>query len=92
MIVVHVRYLGKIADIAGKKEETLRLSGTSLKDLIGLLVETYGERMKNILLDADGKLSENIIILVNHRPIGGNINTKLNNSSRISILPFVSGG
>ncbi len=93
MGTIRLRYLGHISDITGKKEEKLDFRGATLLELLHDLCVRYGEKLEKILFDpATGSLRENIIILVNQRPIGDKLDIAIHGNSTVSILPFVSGG
>ena len=92
MVTVTIRYFGKVADIVGKKSEIVGFDGSTVRDLIAFLCGKYGERMMRVLVDSDDSLREDVIILVDQKPIGGDVDTPLFDRSVVSILPFVSGG
>ena len=48
--------------------------------------------MKAIIDENTHTLRKDIIILVDQKPIGDNLELRLSEGSKISILPFVSGG
>jgi len=94
MLSVRVRYLGRFREITGKREEVVLFDGGTLMDLLDFLVSVYGERFFVAVFDKKdgGSLREDIIILVDQKPVGGNVFVSLGDNSVVSILPFVSGG
>jgi len=92
MVTVTIRYFGKVADTTGKKTEVVRFDGRTVRDLIVFLCEKYREKMSRLLVDSNNSLREDVIILVDQKPIGGDIDMPIFDGSVVSILPFVSGG
>lgn len=94
MLSVRVRYLGRFRDITGKCEEVVLFDGGTLMDLLGFLVSVYGKRFSVAVFDKKNgrSLREDIIILVDQKPVGDNVFVSLRDNSVVSILPFVSGG
>ncbi len=93
MVRVRVRYFGRLVDIVGKKEEIVEVKGGTVRELIETLGDLYGDEIVRAIIDVDARsLREDIIILVNQKPIGGNLESQLSEDSKVSILPFVSGG
>ncbi|MCR8433741.1 MAG: MoaD family protein [Crenarchaeota archaeon] len=88
---VKVRYLGKVRSVTEKLEETVNVNGKTIKELLERLCEIYGDKFKKMILP-DNKLAEDIIILVNGKSIGENLDFELNDGDICSLLPFVSGG
>jgi len=92
-IEVTIRYFGRIAELTGKREEHIKVSAATVRELIEKLSEMYGEKLfASIMKSREGGLREDIIILVNQKPIGGKLDTNLADGAVVSILPFVSGG
>jgi len=93
MVKVRVRYFGRLVDITGKKEEIVEVEGKTVKELIETLRRIYGDRIVKAIIDKNTQsLREDVIILVDQKPIGDNLESQLLENSKVSILPFVSGG
>mgnify|MGYP000406753067 CR=1 FL=1 len=89
---VRVKYFGKVRSSTGKSEEEIDFSGNTINDLLKYLSEIYGQKFSKQIFAKDGKLANDIIILLNHKSVGDNLNIQLSDGDTISILPFVSGG
>lgn len=79
----------------GARELTLKLKeGATIKDLIQILIERYGDKVESVLIGPNGKLNPIITILVNGLQIDffNGINTTLADGDTVSFIPPVGGG
>ena len=88
---IKVKYFGKIRTVTNKISEVINLPGEKVYDLLNLLTQIYGDKFRRIIF-RDNKLASDIIILINGKSIGDNLQQKIADGDIISILPFVSGG
>jgi molybdopterin synthase sulfur carrier subunit len=93
---VKVRTILDIKKILGRGETDVTVkNGSTVKDLLGLMVETYGEPLAGKLFNSEGDLFPYIRIMVNGRDIAfleNKMETALQNGDEILILPPVGGG
>lgn len=92
---VEVRYYALLRELAGKRSEKVILpEGSSVRDLIELLVKRYGEGFERYIYDGEKRLRGYLSYMVN----GVNINsldgleTRLRDGDILSLLPPVGGG
>jgi len=95
MMVVRVRSFFDLKRAMGSGEVLLRLKeGASVKDLIQVLVERYGEKLKDFLFKEGEKVNTSISIYVNGRLIDflDGLETKLSDGDVVSLMPPAGGG
>lgn len=90
-MLVKVRYLGKIRSVTNKLEEIINFDGRTVRALLEKLRDIYGDKFQKMVLP-DGELADDIIVLVNGKSIGENLDFELKDGDVCSLLPFVSGG
>jgi len=92
---VKVRYFAYLRQLTNEvKEEEISLpDDATIRDLLNVLVEKYGEKLEKVLFESSQRktLSENIIVLINGQSVN-DLGTKLKNGDIVSIMPFLSGG
>ncbi|MEM4576449.1 MAG: MoaD family protein [Candidatus Nezhaarchaeales archaeon] len=95
MITVKVRPLFNLKRIIGSSELTLKLKeGSTIRDLIYVLVERYGDELEKLLLKGGDEGKRNIAIFVNGRLIDfidGDA-TRLSDGDVVSMIPPAGGG
>lgn len=95
MVNVRVRTLFNLKEVIGVREITLAVDeGSTVKDLMRLLLEKYGSRLKERIVDSSGTIYPHLTILINGREISflGGMETRLTEGDVISILPPAGGG
>lgn len=87
-----VKFFAYIRDYTRTKETVIKECET-VEELLQKLCSMYGKSFEKRVF-TEGKLSSEIIILVNGRHINhsGGIHTKLKDEDEISIFPVVAGG
>lgn len=92
---VEVRYYAILRELAGKRFERVVLpNGSSVRDVIDLLVKRYGEEFERYIYDSEKRLRGYLSYMLN----GVNINslkgfeTPLRDGDILSLLPPVGGG
>ncbi|MFX1280452.1 MAG: MoaD/ThiS family protein [Promethearchaeota archaeon] len=94
-MIVEVLYFAEFKDITGKEKEKFELSSNHLKDLISLLIQKYGDKLRNIILDKNSQFIHNLIstIINNHAILERNpLYINLKDGDSIAFLMPVSGG
>jgi len=93
---ITVRYLGYLAEIAGRREETLSVEpAISIANLLNLLAQRKGHLFQQTVYDLkEKKVKSNILVLVNSFTIDqlGGMETKLKRNDLVLITPTISGG
>lgn len=81
-----------VALTRGEKE--VEVSASTLKDALAQLVEKYGEKFKDRVLDQAGNPRRLLNIYVNGKNVRHlqGLETALNDGDEVSVLPAVSGG
>ncbi|MBS7653122.1 MAG: ubiquitin-like small modifier protein 1 [Candidatus Bathyarchaeia archaeon] len=92
---VEVRYYAILRELAGKRFEKVALpEGSSVRDVIDLLVKRYGEGFERYIYDNEKRLRSYLSYMLN----GININslkgfeTPLRDGDILSLLPPIGGG
>ena len=74
-MTVTMLYITNIKEVTGKREEKVRLEGSTLGDLINLLIAKYGPRFRELALSPDGQeVGDEIALLINgqsYHTLGG---------------------
>ena len=88
-----IKLLRPFSDAVGKSEIELDFTGSTLKNLLKLLVDEYPKLKKEFYTKTD-ELTEYICMFVNDKPISAlnGINTELKNGDEILFFIPVSGG
>lgn len=94
---LRIQYLGSIRGIVGKSSEGLVLTkDITVGQLINSLSERYGESFRYFILNADEKLRNTVIILLDGVDINqmGGLDTSLKGYSEVKlvIMGLVGGG
>lgn len=86
-----VKFLPPFNKITGI--DSLDVDTKDIRDLSNKLIAAFGNKI-DLILDAQGQLSQSIIVLVNRRnahTLNG-ADTVLNGDSEVIILPYIYGG
>jgi molybdopterin synthase sulfur carrier subunit len=92
---ITVKYFTILREAVGKKEEELEFShGTTLKEVLKHLSETYGKAFKEYVYDERGRVRGHLEFLIDGKSITTmkGFETKLNDRDKIAIIPPVGGG
>ena len=96
MIQVKVHTILNLKKILGRGDIDLTMKkGSTVKDVLITMVETYGEPLNAQLFDSGGDLFPYIRLMVNGRDIAfleNKMETALQEGDEILILPPVGGG
>jgi MoaD family protein len=90
-----VKYLALAREIAGAREEFIETGNTStVSDLLRMLAEKHGPRMRGYLFDQAGKPRTHLQFFLNDKSIHliNGLETALRDDSTLAIVPPVSGG
>ncbi len=88
-----VKYYANLRQIAGMKEDSINSDEMTVGQVVDLLCEKYGESFQKLMLD-DGKLRNNVIILINGNNVifGKGIKEEIKSGDSVDIFPPVAGG
>ncbi|OGD45422.1 hypothetical protein A3K69_02110 [Candidatus Bathyarchaeota archaeon RBG_16_57_9] len=91
MVNVNVSLVGVLARAA---ENSTKVEAETLGQVLGALIQKYGESFGERILDDGGSLRRFINIYVDGRDYRflGKLDAKLSEGSEVSIIPAVSGG
>lgn len=94
---VMVEYLGYIKQVLNAEQtEPLTLQDKAkIRDLLVLLAEKHGEPFRKAIYDpGDAEIKPHHILAINGIILNqqDNLDTKLQNGDRISVMPVVTGG
>lgn len=94
---VKVEFLGHIKNILeSRREEDVEVEeGSSVRDLLALLIDKYGESFEAAVYEVGSKdIKSNFIATVNGYLLNqlNGVETKLENGDHVVLMPIVSGG
>ncbi|MEW6623353.1 MAG: MoaD/ThiS family protein [Bacillota bacterium] len=93
MFKVTVRYFNLIGDSLGKKSEVISLEEHStFQDLVKALLEMYGDKLRELLLDEDGSLLPHIRVFINDGIMNPQLGEALKEGDEVSFFVAVVGG
>lgn len=91
---IKVKYFNMLREFVGVKEEYYTFS--SIPTIQALLEETcsqHQEKLKDKLLDTEGKMKPAILIFLNSQIVNHNeLNQNLSDNDEIYLFPVISGG
>lgn len=90
---IKIKLLKPFSDAVGKTELELDFKGSTIEDLLKLLVDRY-PKLKEEFYTKSGELTEYVCVFVNDKPISAlnEINTELKNGDEILFFIPISGG
>jgi len=92
---IEVRFYAYLKEITGKHSETIILKeGAKINDVLKLIIDKYGERMRRYVLNDAGQLRSNITIAINGQKLdrGSAENYTLKDGDILVIIPPIAGG
>ncbi len=87
-----IRYVGLIRNTLSKQEETVEIKGgATLRDLLALLTERYGDDFRTLVFGADGRLRSTTNLLLDGADAAeaGGLDASLEGVAKLSILALV---
>lgn len=95
-LTVKVKFMGDLRTIVSKRETTLDLPrGSTVKDLLALLSQNYGEVFSSRVLNSMGKLEHYVLVFLNGKNIKEleGLETALGEGEvEFMMLPMFEGG
>ena len=96
MLRVKVKFFGPFREISNVKELEITVAeGSTVKDILNLLTEKYGEEMKHTLFDPQtNEVRDSFQLLLNGRNIYGlrGLDTCMEDDNVLTMFPPVAGG
>ena len=92
---VQVSFLAELRSITGRKStETMVEEGATVRTLLSILSEEFGENFRTAVFDSEGELRRNIIIRHNGENIAvkNGLETLVEKEDVIAIMSAVAGG
>lgn len=92
---VQVRYYAMARNAAGKRYEDVTLpEGSTILDLVNVLMELYGPAFKGLVYDDGGRLLDYLMFSVNDVDIMGleGFDTTLRDGDHVRVMPPIGGG
>ena len=92
---VEVKYYAMIREATGRRVETIEVpEGSSVDDLLGLLVGMYKEGLSNFIYDEEKKVRDYLSFMLNGLNVYSlkGMSTLLRDGDIFAILPPVGGG
>ena len=93
---VNVQFFAAVRELVGLREETLELpNGSTVKNLLDLLVERHGQSLRNYIYDhKSDELRRSLQVLVGDKPTSAlnGLSTELTDGCVLAIIPPVGGG
>ena len=93
---VNVQFFAAVRELVGLREETLELpNGSTVKNLLDLLVERHGQSLRNYIYDPKSdELRRSLQVLVGDKPTSAlnGLSTELTDGCVLAIIPPVGGG
>lgn len=92
---VEVKYYAMIREATGRRMETIEVpEGSSVDDLLGLLVGMYKEGLSNFIYDEEKRVRDYLSFMLNGLNVYSlkGVSTLLRDGDIFAILPPVGGG
>lgn len=92
---VQIRYYAMARDAAGKRDEDVTLpEGSTVLDLVNVLIRLYGPAFKGLVYDDGGRLLDYLMFSVNDVDIMGleGFETTLRDGDTVRVMPPIGGG
>jgi MoaD family protein len=92
---ITVHYFTILRELTGKRQEKIKMKeGSTVKDMLAVLVEKYGERFKRYVSPPKGKKGLQLVLLLNNQDITqlDGSKTTLHNGDTVSLILPIAGG
>jgi len=92
---VQIRFIATLRHLLGVKSVDLEIPcPMKLLEVLNLLAEKYGEKLRKAIFDENGKVKNEFLILVNDAEISvlNGLNTEISDGDVITLLPTIHGG
>ena len=92
---ITVRYFTILRKLTEKKQEKLNIKvGSTLEDMLALLIKRYGESFERYVSSGKAKKGVQMVFLLNGKDIAqfDGLKTTLHNGDTITLMPPIAGG
>jgi molybdopterin converting factor small subunit len=90
---IRVEYVAQIRDAAGLSSETLEVAAdTAVLDLLRTVATGRGERLRGLLLDADGGLRPSALVFVGDEQFDLDEPRALRDGDTVTVMSPLAGG
>ena len=92
---VEVKYYAMLREASGRKREVFRLpEGSSVGDLLGVIVDGYGEPFSRYVFDSEGRVRDFLSFMLNGINVNSleGLDTRLGEGDVLAMLPPIGGG
>jgi len=95
-LAVRIKFMGDLRAIVGKQETTANVpQGSTVKDLLASLSDSYGERFRSRVLNPMGNLEHYVLVFLNGtniREMSGLETILREGELELMMLPMFEGG
>ncbi|NWF86743.1 MoaD family protein [Candidatus Bathyarchaeota archaeon] len=95
MAKILIRFLAHVKEATGKELMEISVkNGETIEQILYVLCEKFGDRLKNVLFKKDGAVAENLIIFVNGKNVmtEKGLKTTVNDGDQLMIFTPIAGG
>jgi molybdopterin synthase sulfur carrier subunit len=95
VVRIRVKFFGDLYEIVGTFRVELEIpTGLTVRELVDLISHTFNPKFAEAVLDKDGKLKGEYVVLINGKAIEwlDGLSTKLNDNDEVVFLPPAEGG
>jgi len=95
VVRIRVKFFGDLYEIVGAFRVELETpTGLTVRELVDLISRTFNPKFAEAVLDNDGKLRGEYVVLINGKAIEwlDGLFTKLNDNDEVVFLPPAEGG
>jgi MoaD family protein len=92
---ITVHYLTVLRNVTDKKEEKIQLKeGSTLQDMLGVLVKKYGDEFKRFAYSGRKKKGLQLVFLLDNEDAAQffGLRTKLHDGVTVTLMPPIAGG
>lgn len=90
---IKITYMAQIKTITDKSSETISVpDDCRAQDLIAQLCGSYGDHLKQVLLDDSGRLRRVILLFINEEQVRWEDNPPLSENADVCFMSPIAGG
>ena len=90
-----IRYFTVLREFTGKRQEKIKIKeGSTVEDMLALLVNNYGAQFKKHVFPPKGKKGLQLVLLLNNQDITqlNGLKTALHDGDTVSLILPIAGG
>lgn len=91
---VTVKFYATIKDVTKTLEVSVEMGKGTIGDIMNILADKYGKDFRDIVFDKNGRISRNIMMLLNERLVEAvdGSDTPVSDGDTMHLFPAISGG